>query len=152
MSPWSASPPKDDDGYFERLTTYIFSAGLNSKVVQSKKNAFEEAFAGYSPAKVAQFAERDVKRLMGDAGIVRNEKKIRATIHNASQFLELGKSYGSFKGYLDHFGKEEKALQEDLAKRFHHVGPSTARMFLWSVGFPLKPNQEERKWMASHHR
>ena len=82
MSPWKATPPKDDSGYFERMTTHIFSAGLNWKVVDSKKAAFEKAFADYSPAKVAKFTERDVKRLMGDEGIVRNEKKIRSTIHN----------------------------------------------------------------------
>jgi len=150
MSPWKATAPKDDSGYFEQMTTHIFSAGLNWKVVENKKRAFGEAFASYSPAKVAQFTERDVKRLMADTGIVRNEKKIRATIHNAAQFLELRKQFGSFKGYLDHFGRDEAKLQTDIADQFHHVGASTARMFLWSVGFPLKPTKEEQDWMASH--
>ena|SRR5271157_547956 len=150
MSPWKATPPKDDSGYFERLTTHLFSAGLNWKVVEGKKRAFYEAFARFSPAKVAKFGERDVKRLMGDTGIVRNEKKIRATIHNAAQFLDVQKEYGSFKEYLDRLGRDEAKLQTDITERFHHVGPSTARMFLWSVGFPLKPTKEEKEWMASH--
>ncbi|HME19684.1 MAG TPA: DNA-3-methyladenine glycosylase I [Nitrososphaerales archaeon] len=150
MSPWRATPPKDDSGYFERLTTHLFSAGLNWKVVEGKKRAFYEAFARFSPAKVAKFGERDVKRLMGDTGIVRNEKKIRATIHNAAQFLDVQKEYGSFKEYLDRLGRDEAKLQTDITERFHHVGPSTARMFLWSVGFPLKPTKEEKEWMASH--
>lgn len=150
MSPWKATPPKDDRGYFERLTTHLFSAGLNWKMVENKKDAFDRAFAGFSPARVAQFGEGEVRKLMGDAGIVRNEKKIRATIHNAGEFLRIKEEYGSFRNYLERFGKDDAGLQRDLARRFHHVGASTARMFLWSVGHPLKPTAEEKKWMANN--
>ena len=143
-------PPKDDDGYFERLTTHIFSSGLNWKVVEAKKAGFAKAFASYSPTRVARFTEADVNRLMKDSSIVRNERKIRATIDNAAQFLELKKAYGTFYGYLQHFSGDERRLQSDLAEKFRHVGPSTARMFLWSVGYPLKPTKEEKAWMASH--
>src|SRR5713226_8103122 len=135
MDPRKATPPKDDGGYFEKMTTHIFSAGLNWKVVENKKAGFDRAFSKFSPTKVAKFTERDVTRLMKDADIVRNEKKIRATIHNAAQFLEVEKEYGSFNQYLHHFGKSEEKLQKDLQERFHHVGVATARMFLWSVGF-----------------
>ena len=150
MSPWKAVPPKDDSGYFEKLTTHLFSAGMNWKVIEAKSAAFEKAFAGYSPARVATYGEADVKRLLKDASIVRNEKKIRATIHNAAEFLELKREFGSFSGYLKGFSKDEARLQADIARRFKHVGPSTARMFLWSVGYPLKPTREEKEWMASH--
>ncbi len=150
MSPWKATPPKDDGGYFERMTTHIFSAGLNWKVVENKKAGFRKAFADFSPSRVAGYTERDVKRMMEDTGIVRNEKKIHATIENAGEFLAIKKEYGSFAKYLGQFGKDEKKLQEDLRSRFQHLGPSSARMFLWSVGHPLTPNAEEKKWMAGH--
>ena len=150
MSPWKATPPKDDRGYFERMTTHLFSAGLNWQVVENKKDAFKSAFASFSPEKVARFTEKDVKRLIADAGIVRNEKKIRSTIYNAAQFQLIKKEYGSFGKYLARFGKKEKELQSDLQQRFHHMGASTARMFLWSVGHPLTPTAEEKKWMGSH--
>jgi DNA-3-methyladenine glycosylase I len=133
------------------MTTHLFSAGLNWKVVEGKKAAFERAFEGFMPEKVSGFGEKDVKRLMGDTGIVRNERKIRSTIHNAIEFQTIAKEYGSFRKYLSHFGKDEKALQSDLQERFHHLGASTARMFLWSVGYRLTPNSEEKKWMASHN-
>jgi DNA-3-methyladenine glycosylase I len=149
MSPWEAAPPKDDREYFERMTTHMFSAGLNWKVVEGKKAGFDRAFSNFSPTEVARFTSSDVKRLMSDADIVRNEKKIQATIYNAAQFLEVTKEYGSFKMYLDHFGKSEVKLQTDLQERFHQIGPSTARMFLWAVGYPLTPNKEEKEWMAS---
>ena len=150
MSPWRATPPKDDKGYFESITTHLFSAGLNWEVVDKKKANFRKAFADFAPEKVAEFTEKDVKRLMADAGIVRNEKKIRSTIHNAAQFQEIRKEYGSFRHFLSHFEGDEKALQRELQERFQHVGAATARMFLWSVGYPLTPNAEEKKWMASH--
>lgn len=150
MSPWKTTPPKDDRGYFERMTTHLFSAGLNYRVVENKKAGFRTAFAGFSPDRVARFTEKDVKRLMADAEIVRNEKKIRSTIYNAAQFMEIARKYGSFSRYLASFGMKEKQLQGDLQERFHHMGASTSRMFLWSVGYPLTPTAEEKKWMASH--
>ena len=87
---------------------------------------------------------------MKSEGIVRNEKKIRATVHNAGQFLKLEKEFGSFPAYLESFGKDEERLQTDLQERFQHVGPSTARIFLWTVDYKLTPNAEEKKWMAAH--
>src|SRR6266513_2769454 len=108
-----AASPKDDSEYFERMSRAIFAAGLSW--------------------------EKDVKSLMGDAGIVRNERKIRATIHNAGEIASLKKEFGSFKGYVASFGRDEDRLQKDLQEKFKHVGGSTARMFLWSVGYKLTP-------------
>jgi len=140
--------PKDDADYFERMSRTLFSAGLSWEMVDKKWPNFRKAFAAFSPEKVAKMTEKDVKSLMGDAGIVRNERKIRATIHNAGEFANLKKEFGSFKGYVASFGKDEERLQKDLQERFQHVGGSTARMFLWSAGYKLTPNAEEKKWMA----
>jgi 3-methyladenine DNA glycosylase Tag len=149
MPAWKVTPPKDDAEYFERMTKCIFTAGLNWKVVENKWPNFRKAFGGFSPSKVAKFSGREVKALSGDAGIVRNERKIAATVLNAGEFLSLQKEFGSFKGYLGSFGKDERRLQGDLQERFKHLGPSTARMFLWSSGYELTPNAEEKKWMAA---
>ena len=151
MSPsWNAKPPKNDNEYFERMTRTVFTAGLNWKVIENKWPHFQKAFAGFEIPKVAKFAEKDMKRLMADEGIVRNEKKIEATIHNAGEFLKLEKEHGSFQKYLDTFGKDEEGLIEAVQERFRHVGPSTARTFLWSAGCKLTPNKEEKKWLTSH--
>ncbi len=151
MSPsWKARPPKDDAGYFELMTKSLFTAGLAWGMIERKWPGFRKAFSRFSLAKVSKLGERDVRRLMGDTQIVRNERKIRATVHNAGQFLSLKSEFGSFKGYLNSFGKDEKRLQFDLQERFEHLGASTTRMFLWSVGYPLTPNAEEKKWMAGH--
>lgn len=132
------------------MTRTVFTAGLNWKVIENKWPHFQKAFAGFEIPKVAKFTEKDTKRLMADEGIVRNEKKIEATIHNAGEFLKLEKEHGSFQKYLETFGKDEDGLIEAVQERFQHVGPSTARTFLWSSGCKLTPNKEEKKWLASH--
>jgi DNA-3-methyladenine glycosylase I len=145
---WKVTPPKDDTEYFERMSRTLFTAGLNWSVVEKKWPNFRKAFAAFSPEKVSKMTERDVKTLMGDEGIVRNERKIRATIHNAAEFVGVKEEFGSFKGYLASFGKDEASLQKDLQEKFEHVGGSTARMFLWSVGYKLTPTAEEKEWLA----
>ncbi len=145
---WKAAPPKDDSEYFERMSRSLFTAGLNWSMVEKKWPNFRKAFAAFSPEKVSKMTEKDVKTLMGDSGIVRNERKIRATVHNAGEVIELEKEFGSFNGYIASFGKDETRLVEDLQKRFKHVGGSTARMFLWSVGYKLTPTAEEKEWLA----
>ncbi len=131
MSPgWNVKPPKDDAEYFERMTKSLFTAGLNWRVVENKWPSFHKAFADFSLGKVAGFSERDVKALMNNAAIVRNEKKIRAAVHNAAEFLKLQKEFGTFRKYLDSFGKDEERLLVDLQEKFQHLGVSTARTFL----------------------
>lgn len=150
MPSMNIKPPKNDDEYFERLTKTVFTAGLNWTVVENKWPDFQKAFADFSIPKVAKFGEKNIKTLMANTGIVRNEKKIKATIHNAGEFMKLQKEYGSVKKYIDSYGKDEDGLQANVQTRFQHVGPMTARTFLWSSGCPLTPNKEEKKWMASH--
>jgi DNA-3-methyladenine glycosylase I len=147
---WNVKRPKNDDEYFERMTKSIFTAGLNWSVVDKKWPSFRTAFAGFSPGKIAKFSEKNVSALMKDTGIIRNERKIRATVHNAGEVLKLQKEHGSFAKYFQSFGKDEDRLLSDLQAKFQHMGASTARIFLWSAGYPLTPNAEEKKWMSGH--
>jgi len=146
---WKVTKPRDDAEYFERMTKSIFTAGLNWEVIENKWPNFRKAFSDFAPAKVAKISGAEVKALMGDPGIVRNERKIAATVNNAAEVLRLQKEFGSFPNYVASFGKDEKRLQEDLQRRFKHLGPSTVRTFLWSTGHQLTPNAEEKKWLAA---
>jgi DNA-3-methyladenine glycosylase I len=145
-----AAPPKDDSEYFDRMSKAIFTAGLNWTVVENKWPNFRKAFKGFSPEKVSKMTEKDVQALMKDSGIVRNEKKIQATIMNARTFMDIKKEKGSMKAYVDSFGKREKELASEVQARFKHLGPSTTRMYLWSIGYPLTPTKEEKVWMKGH--
>ena len=147
---WNTKPASHDDEYLEKMTRALFAAGLNWKMIENKWPNFKKAFDGFSVLAVAKMSERDVGRLMKDGGIVRNERKVRSTVFNAGQFLLIKKESGSFRKYLESFGEDEDKLQETLQARFKHLGPSSARMFLWLAGYKLTPNKEERAWISSH--
>ena len=100
------------------MSRAIFTAGLSWDTVEKRWPNFRKAFSAFSPEEVAKLTEKDVRTLMGEAGIVRNERKIRATIRNAGEFVSLKKQFGSFKGYVASFGKDEGRLQEDLQEKF----------------------------------
>jgi DNA-3-methyladenine glycosylase I len=133
--------PTMDDAYFENLTRVLNTAGLNWNTIETKWGGFKKAFQNFSVEKVSRFTEKDVERLMGDAGIVRNKAKITATISNAIQMMAIRKEYGSFQSYLDSLDKADNysKVVADLIKRFRHVGRSTAEIFLWSVGEKVSP-------------
>src|ERR1051325_5626736 len=82
-------PVTDERGLFERMSLEGFQSGLSWLTILRKRDAFRAAFAGFEPERVARFDERDVERLLGDAGIVRHRGKIEATIANARGVLAL---------------------------------------------------------------
>jgi DNA-3-methyladenine glycosylase I len=147
---WKVSAPKSDDEYFERMTKAIFQAGLNWKMIENKWPDFGKAFVSFSIPKVAKFGDKQIASLMKNESIVRNEGKIRATIYNAQQSLLIEKEFGSYKDYFRSFGKDHQKLMDDIQLRFHHVGPSGARTFLWMTGVNLEPTAEEKMWMAKN--
>ena len=82
-------PVRDADGLYEKLCLEAFQSGLSWLTILRKREAFRAAFAGFDIAAVARFGERDVERLLADAGIVRHRGKIEAAIANARAVLEL---------------------------------------------------------------
>jgi len=136
-------PPKDDN-YFANMTRVVFLAGLSWKLIDKKWPNFKKAFKNFSIPDVARFDEKDVERLVRDAGIVRNRAKIIATINNAKQFQEIRKEYGSFRYYLDSLDKSNNyaLVIKELGKKFNRIGPSSARIFLYSVGENIRRPME----------
>ncbi len=82
-------PVHDDRKLFEFLVLESAQAGLSWQTILNKRENFRKAFAQFDPLKIARFTQRDVTRLLGDAGIIRNRLKIEATINNAQQFLAI---------------------------------------------------------------
>lgn len=82
-------PLADDRMLFEKLVLEGFQSGLSWLTILRKRDNFRRAFAGFAPERIARFKDRDIARLMSDAGIVRNRLKIEATIANAGAFLKL---------------------------------------------------------------
>ena len=82
-------PPPDERALFELLSLEAFQAGLSWRTILGKRDAFRSAFANFDADAVARFDDADVKRLLNDAGIVRNRAKIEATIGNARATVQL---------------------------------------------------------------
>jgi DNA-3-methyladenine glycosylase I len=133
--------PDTDEAYFENLMRVVFQAGLNWKVIDKKWPTTVKAFAGFSINKVASLTNEDVERLLKDEGIVRNKSKVCATIQNAVEFQIIRQERGSFQKYLDSFDKSKNyaIVINELTKRFMHLGPSSAAMFLYTVGEDIEP-------------
>jgi DNA-3-methyladenine glycosylase I len=96
-------PLHDDRQLFEFLILEGMQAGLSWSTIFNKRENFRKAFHGFAPTKVAHYTQRDVKRLLADAGIIRNRLKILAAINNAQRFLEVREEFGSFDRYIWRF-------------------------------------------------
>ena len=96
-------PIHDDRRWYEKLLLDGAQAGLSWSTILRKREGYRKAFAGFDPAKIARFTDKDVTRLMGDAGIVRNRLKIRSAISNARAFLALQDEHGSFDAWIWRF-------------------------------------------------
>ncbi|MDR2886379.1 MAG: DNA-3-methyladenine glycosylase I, partial [Rikenellaceae bacterium] len=107
---------KDDRTMFEFLTLESAQAGLAWITILRKREGYRRAFAGFDPAKVAQFTDADVERLMQDPGIVRNRLRITAAIKNARLFLDIQKEFGGFCAYLRGFLPDGKPVVNHPAK------------------------------------
>lgn len=93
-------PRHDDRSLFEFLVLETFQAGLSWLTILRKRENFRRAFDGFDPDRVARFTDRDVERLLGDAGIVRNRAKIEAAIANARAFRQIQETTSSFDRYI----------------------------------------------------
>jgi DNA-3-methyladenine glycosylase I len=94
------TPTHDDLRHFEFLVLESAQAGLAWITILRKRENYRKAYRGFDPRRVARFGARDVERLLGDAGIVRNQAKIEASIENARRFLEIQAEFGSFDRWL----------------------------------------------------
>ena len=96
-------PVFDDRKQFEFLVLESAQAGLSWLTILKKRENYRKAYEGFDPVKVAKFDERKVEELMNFDGIIRNERKIRASINNAKRFIEVQKEFGSFSKYIWRF-------------------------------------------------
>ena len=96
-------PVHDDRRWFEFITLEGAQAGLSWDTILRKRDAYRRAFKEFDPARVAKFGDREVTKLLADAGIVRNRLKINSTIGNAKAFVAVQKEFGSFDDYIWRF-------------------------------------------------
>ena len=143
-------PEADDFRLFEKLCLEGFQSGLSWRTILAKRENFRTAFQGFDYHRVARFTEKDVARLLQDAGIVRHRGKIEAAINNAQRALELVSREGSLAAYLWQFetrpeqaaspqtvstSAESVALSKALKQQgWKFVGPTTVYAFMQAMG------------------
>jgi DNA-3-methyladenine glycosylase I len=129
-------PAREDAVLFERLVLEINQAGLSWLTVLKKRAAFRTAFAAFDIDKVASFGARDVKRLLGDAGIIRNRLKVEAVIENARRLQAIRNDHGSFAGWLDAQHPLSRPRWVALFREtFRFTGGEIVNEFLLSLGY-----------------
>jgi len=129
-------PINDDNELFCRLVLEINQAGLSWETILKKQLNFRKAYSDFNIKKVAAYKEADRKRLMSDAGIIRNRLKINAAIENAKTILQLQKEFGSFEKWLNE--QHPKTIDEWVKlfkKTFYFTGGEIVKEFLISIGF-----------------
>ncbi|MBI4182627.1 MAG: DNA-3-methyladenine glycosylase I [Proteobacteria bacterium] len=129
-------PLADDAGLFERLSLEIFQAGLSWLIVLKKRPALVAAFAGFDPARVAAFRAAERGRLLADAAIIRNRRKIEAVIENARRANAIIAREGSLDAWLARHHPMRKADWVGLFRdTFVFMGGEVVGEFLLSVGY-----------------
>ena len=141
--------PNFEDAYlYEMLILESFQAGLSWECILNKRENFRKAYDGFALEKVIAYDEDKVRRLLDDKGIVRNSRKIRASIQNSKVFKAIVSEYGSFYGYLRTFTKDtvlyetdrttnalSDAISGDLQKRgMTFVGSVIIYSYLQAIG------------------
>lgn len=129
-------PQRDERELFERLILEINQAGLSWETILKKREGFRKAYSQFDVDAVAAYGERDVERLLNDAGIIRNRLKVHAAIHNAQVIQQLRASHGSFAQWLDAHHPRSKADWVKLFKKtFRFTGGEITGEFLMSLGY-----------------
>ena len=138
-----------DEGYlFEMLILECFQAGLSWECVLNKREAFRRSYRSFDAVTVASFTEDTVNEMMNDPAIIRNRRKIEASIRNAAVFLKLQKEFGSFSAYLLSFfksypirecGKTTSAVSDTLSRDLNRrgmsfIGSTTVYSYLSAIG------------------
>lgn len=144
-------PVEGESAHLERLTLEAFQSGLSWATILAKRPAFREVFAGFDAERVAAYDAADVERLMGDARIVRNRRKIEAALVNAAATVVLREDGGLEALVRSHApavppapatteeqqttSPESLALSKDLKRRgFVFVGPTTMFALMEAIG------------------
>lgn len=138
--------PKGLADYLDVVSKAAFQSGISWQVVEAKWPGTRKAFRDFDPQKVANLTPKQIDALVADTRLIRNRKKIEATVDNAETMLALDREFGGFRKYLRSFSDFD-ALQRDLVKRFKFLGPTGAYFFLHVVREEVPPHDE---WMANY--
>ena len=106
-------PCHEDENIFELLILEPFQAGLSWETILNKRESFREAYDGFDAVKIAAYDEDKAQELLNNPKIVRNRRKIEASIQNAKVYLKIQKEWGTFSDYIWHFTEGNIIYEND---------------------------------------
>lgn len=147
-------PAYNDQYLFEMLSLEGAQAGLSWLTILKRRENYRKAFDGFDPAVISQYGEEKVQELLSNAGIIRNQLKIRSVITNAQIFLDVQREFGSFSSYIWQFvdgepivnswatksdvpsqTKQSNEMSRDLKRHgFKFIGPTICYAFMQATG------------------
>lgn len=129
--------PEDmtDEDYFEALTAHVFQMIIGPKAVSRRWSSIKKGLHDFNLKAVSAMQDNDVENFVRNPAVVRNRKKVRATIKNARAFLEIIDEFGSFPLYVRSYYPDYGALVIDLNSRISYLGETSIRRFLRCAGF-----------------
>ena len=129
-------PLTSDNALFERLVLEINQAGLSWMTILNKRDNFQHAYGGFDIDRVAAYGEEDIARLLADAGIIRNRRKIEAAVENARRLVQIRQENGSFAAWLDtHHPRSKEDWVKLFKTTFVFTGGEIVGEFLMSTGY-----------------
>ena len=126
--------PQSLNDYLEVMTKAVFQSGMSWKVVNTKWPGFQAGFHEFDVARVAAMDESAIDTLAADTAIIRNRRKIVATVHNAQRLIELEEEYdGNIRNYLRSHGDFYDVLK-DVRNQFKYMGDTGTYYWLYVLG------------------
>ncbi len=125
--------PQSLNDYLEVMTKAVFQSGMSWKVVNGKWAGFQAGFQGFDVGRVAAMDESGIDDLAADTRIIRNRRKIVATVHNAQRLIELDEEYGGIRNYFRSQGDFYSVLK-DVRKQFKYMGDTGTYYWLYVLG------------------
>jgi hypothetical protein len=142
--------PRNLNDYLEVVSKAVFQAGLSWASIDKRWPAFVLAFMDFDPDSVANLSDKQVKCLLADSSLLLNEKKVKATIHNAKALLEIDAEYGGMAKYFRHF-KSYAELSTDMKSRFSYLGDMNIYCVLFRLGQAVPPFESWIKTIKGDH-
>jgi 3-methyladenine DNA glycosylase Tag len=135
---------REPGDYLNVMTRAVFQGGISWNVVNAKWDGIQQAFHGFDAYCVADMTELDIDRLAIDPRVIRNRRKLEATVANAQRLIELDELHGGFRNYLSSF-PDYPAKVAALRKEFRFLGETGCYYFLYVVGEEVPPHDEWRR-------
>jgi 3-methyladenine DNA glycosylase Tag len=132
--PFEDRTPCSDDDHFEALTAAVFSARFNPTIVCRRWPSIRQAFADFHLRDVASWSDGEAEQILAYPGMIRNRKKVMATLRNARELLDKVRAHGSVQSYLASFGTDTQALLNELDGWVYYIGAPSLRCYLHCVG------------------